>query len=133
MNSVLSQNPAFQADIARFFKSDYWDPLKLDQVSDQQIANNLFDCSVNQGEGLARLFMQRAANFVIDDKKLVYPLLKVDGAIGPETLKRIGQLCHDAPAALMQNINVKREASYRSDKQWLQWGKVWVARLVPYK
>jgi hypothetical protein len=33
----------------------------------------------------------------------------------------------------MQNINVKREASYRSDKQWLQWGKVWVARLVPYK
>ena len=58
MNVILSQNNALQIYIQKFFKADYWDVVNLDQVTDQQLANNLFDCSVNQGEGMARKFMQ---------------------------------------------------------------------------
>jgi lysozyme family protein len=129
MNLILSQNLVLQSHIKNFYKANYWDTAHLDKVNDQQLANNLFDCSVNQGAGLARKLMQLACNYVIASIKTAIKPLAVDGQIGPATIKAFNQL---SPALLNAEINAEREARYRTDHGYAEWGKVWEKRLKQY-
>jgi len=129
INLLLSQNISLQSSIEKFYKTNYWDTVNLDNVKDQQLANNLFDCSVNQGEGTARRIMQTACNYVLRAVKVAIKPLIVDGKIGKLTLAVFNNL---PPAKLNAEINAEREASYRSDKDYAAWGKVWEQRLKPY-
>lgn len=124
MNLLLGLDPAIQANIKHFYKVNYWDTFQGDKVADQQLANNLFDCSVNQGEGLARKIMQHACNYVSGKQAIV-----LDGSIGPKTLSVFNAL---PPAKLNAEINAERNASYRRDSGFQQWGKVWEKRLIEY-
>jgi lysozyme family protein len=129
MNLILSQNLGLQANIEKFYKANYWDTVSLDNVKDQQLANNVFDCSVNQGTGLAGKFMQVACNYVITAYKVAVKPLIIDRQVGRLTLAVFNGL----PAAqLNAEINAEREASYRSDSQYAEWGKVWEKRLKQY-
>lgn len=129
MNLLLSQNIALQSIIEKFYKTNYWDTVNLDNVKDQQLANNLFDCAVNQGDGMARKFMQAACNYVITALKIGIKPLVLDRVIGKLTLSVFNNL----PAAMLNvEINAEREASYRSDKGYTEWGKVWERRLKQY-
>jgi len=129
MNVLLSQNINLQSNIEQFYKTNYWDTVNLDSVKDQQLANNLFDCSVNQGEGTARRFMQLACNYVIAAVKVAIKPLTIDGNVGKLTLAVFNSLPSDK---LNAEINAEREASYRSDKGYASWGKVWEHRLKQY-
>lgn len=129
INKLLSQNVTLQTNIAQFYKANYWDTVNLDYVNDQQLANNLFDCSVNQGESLACKLMQMACNYVITNIKSSIKPLIVDKQIGPATLDTFNSL---PPAELNEMINSERKASYRSDRQYAEWGKVWEKRLTNY-
>jgi lysozyme family protein len=129
INVLLSQNAMLQASILEFYKTNYWEAVKLDDVDDQQLANNLFDCAVNQGEGLARLFMQVACNDIITTTKSPIMLLVVDRMIGPATLVAVNAL---PPAMLNGEINARRETSYRKDSGFADWGNVWLKRLKQY-
>jgi lysozyme family protein len=129
MNQLLGISETLQSNIKDFYKANYWDTVHLSNVNDQQLANNLFDCSVNQGEGLARHFMQAACNYVIAVTKVTKPLLILDGVIGPRTMVAFNTL---PPAQLNNEINAEREASYRRDLGYAEWGKVWEKRLIKY-
>lgn len=129
MDILLSQNIALQANIEKFYKANYWDTVNLDSVTDQQLANNLFDCSVNQGEGRAQRFMQIACNYVITSQKSTIKPLVIDGQIGQATLLAFNSL---SPTMLNAEINLEREASYRTDAGYTEWAKVWAKRLIPY-
>lgn len=129
VNALLAADAALQANIQSFYKANYWDTVKLDLVNDQKLANNLFDCSVNQGEGLACKFMQIACNYVAAMVKATIKPLVIDLKIGPGTLAAFNSL--SAPR-LMLEINAEREASYRNDRQYAQWGKIWEERLENY-
>jgi lysozyme family protein len=129
MNLLLNSDNALQQNIHNFYQINYWNPLKLNQVNDQQIANNLFDCSVNQGEGLARKLMQLACNSVIAFSQTTAKPLVIDKQIGSVTLSAINAL----PAAkIYAAIDAERQASYRMDSGYAEWGKVWEKRLIPY-
>lgn len=129
MNLLLSQNIALQANIRTFYKTGYWNTLNLNNINDQQLANNLFDCSVNQGEGMARKFIQIACNYVIMANKLPVKPLVIDGQIGSVTIGAFNSL---PPAQLNAELNAEREASYRTDADYAQWGKIWERRLIKY-
>ena len=129
MNMMLSQNITLQRNIEKFYKTNYWDTVNLDNVTDQQLANNLFDCSVNQGEGRARRFMQIACNYVIASQKSAINSLIIDSRIGHATLFAFNSL---PPTLLNTEINQEREASYRIDAGYDEWGKVWAKRLIAY-
>ena len=129
MDVLLSQNIALQSNIEKFYKVNYWDIVNLDNVTDQQLANNLFDCSVNQGEGRARRFMQIACNYVIASQKSTIKPLVVDSQIAQATLLAFNSL---PPTMLNAEINLEREASYRTDAGYAKWAKVWAKRLIPY-
>ncbi|WP_158993476.1 glycosyl hydrolase 108 family protein [Mucilaginibacter sp. L196] len=129
LNVLLSQNNALQLNIQQFYKEGYWDVVNLDKAIDQQLANNLFDCSVNQGEGMARKFMQLACNQVMTYTHSTLKMLVVDRVIGPATLAAFNSL---PPADLMQEINVERLNSYKLDAGWNEWNHVWEKRLLNY-
>jgi len=129
MDILLSQNISLQSNIENFYKINYWDPVNLTHINDQQLASNLFDCAVNQGEGLARKFMQIACNYVITTTKAAIETLTIDKIIGPATLIAINTL---PPPMLNAEINAEREASYRSDSGYAIWGKIWEKRLTKY-
>jgi lysozyme family protein len=80
------------------YKKNYWDVLKLDQIENQEVANQMFDTGVNCGVGIAVKHLQRALNLLnrnnesyIDPgtdevKYLGWEDVKVDGLIGDVTL-----------------------------------------------
>jgi lysozyme family protein len=129
VDALLSQNTALQSNITHFYKANYWDTVNLNKVADQQLAGNLFDCAVNQGEGLARKFMQIACNDVIAAIKSPIKPLITDRIIGPATLAAFNAL---PPAALNAQINALRWASYKIDAGFAEWGEVWQKRLLKY-
>lgn len=78
---------------------------------------------------MARKFMQAACNYVITALKIGIKPLVLDRVIGKLTLSVFNNL----PAAMLNaEINAEREASYRSDKGYTEWGKVWERRLKQY-
>ena len=75
------------------YKRDYWDKNRVDELP-EQLRHIFFDMCVNQGRGTAVKVLQRAAN-------AKGAKLKVDGGLGPSTLKAI------------QNVEYTRVKSYR--------------------
>lgn len=85
----MSQLPL---DTARsIYKADYWDSMKLDQVHDQDIAEELFDTGVNCGPGTAAKFCQRALN-LLNKNGTLYPDLKVDGHFGQASVDAVNKV-----------------------------------------
>ena len=69
------------------YKRDYWDKNRVDELP-EQLRHIFFDMCVNQGRGTAVKVLQRAAN-------AKGAKLKVDGGMGPATLKAVQNLEHD--------------------------------------
>ena len=82
----LNSAPGLQELVLLFYKKEFWDPLNLDSVNDQPIANEMFDTGVNMGQGIAATFLQRAINIANRAGK-DYADIKVDGAIGGKTVE----------------------------------------------
>lgn len=76
-----------------FYREEFWNPLYLDHVNHQELANLLFDMAVNHGHGTAVELLQECLNAVNYDPETGArrwePDLSVDGDFGPKTLARI--------------------------------------------
>ena len=64
INVDAEKNETLQALVLKFYKTEYWDSLCLDQLSDQRVADELYDTGVNMGTGRASLFFQRVLNTI---------------------------------------------------------------------
>lgn len=64
------------------YKHFFWNPLRLDEVVSQRVANEMFDTAVNMGIGRSAQITQRAI-------KLWYREVEVDGIVGAQTLSKI--------------------------------------------
>jgi len=69
------------------YKNNYWDDLKLDDVNDQEIANELFEECINIGEKVKK-WVQRVCN-VLNRIQRDWKDIKVDGIIGNETVNTV--------------------------------------------
>lgn len=133
LNRLFAANMQLQSLVKAPYLTDFWNDLKLSQVKDQQVANNLFDCSVNPCIDTAAKVMQKACNAIISSANLVIHPLLIDGAIGPLTISIVNEI---NPEQLFNAINTIREANYRErvrrtpkDAIWL---KNWLSRLLTY-
>lgn len=125
INKKATSIPELTNLISEFYRKNFWDTLKLSAITDQQLANNVYDFGVNSGIRRAGEFLQRAAN----DTGIVN--LVVDGVIGPKSIAAINDL---NPQNIYINYNRRREAFYRKigvgpQAQFL---KSWLSRLKPY-
>ena len=72
-------------------RSDYWQPMRLDEIRNQNVAAKIFDMAVNMGVHQAAVYAQRAANGMIHSRG-VLPLLQEDGVLGEKSLAAINAL-----------------------------------------
>ncbi|MDX4957219.1 glycoside hydrolase family 108 protein [Delftia acidovorans] len=87
------------ADAVRaFYKQNFWDVMRLDDVSSQVIARHLFDFGVNAGTGTAVKIAQVVAG--------VTP----DGAVGPLTLAALNM---SDPELFSARYTIAKVARYR--------------------
>jgi lysozyme family protein len=72
------------------YVTDYWNALELDAVIEYHplLADALMDCGVNAGVGRASEWLQRLLN-VNNNKQEHYKDIRVDGDIGPATLRAL--------------------------------------------
>ena len=70
-----------KARAVQIYKARYWDPLHLDELRHQAVANKLLDMSVNLGQERTAGYFQRALNYILPGRPVT-----VDGKIGPATI-----------------------------------------------
>ncbi len=71
-------------EVLRVFKRDYWDPIRLSEIDDQDVANEMLDTEINGG-GPVRM-VQRLC------RALGHTEVKVDGQMGGITIRAINHL-----------------------------------------
>jgi len=92
------------------YKSDYWDPIKADQLPDA-LRFHVFDAAVNSGPGQAVKWLQSAAG------------ITVDGVIGPKTLAAAAGVT----AAKYSGIRLRFMTDLGT---WSTFGKGWARRIA---
>lgn len=70
----LDKDPDLQEAITDFYRVTFWDKMKGDQITDQAVANSIFDFGVNAGMGTSASLAQLVIG------------AKTDGVIGPNSI-----------------------------------------------
>jgi len=76
--------------VVPIYQELYWKALKLDDVTDQNIATAIFDTAVNRGVRICANYAQRTC------VQLGHEDLLTDGRVGPKTLAAINQCARAA-------------------------------------
>jgi lysozyme family protein len=79
----LNNNNELNSEIEHFYKVNYWDKVKGDDLTDQRVANAIFDFAVNAGCSTSSLLAQK----VVDAKE--------DGVIGAGSVAAINTMPAD--------------------------------------
>jgi len=87
----LDDKDDLQDSVHSFYKEKYWDVNKLDSISSQAVAEEMFDTGVNMGVGRAAKFLQTSLNYLNRNGSL-YNDLTVDGAIGGASLGALNKI-----------------------------------------
>jgi lysozyme family protein len=115
----LDGNARLQEKIRQFYEVNYWDKIRGDEITNQDIAESIFDFAVNAG--------------VITSSKLAQITVRAepDGTIGPECLKKLNA---EDPRSFLALFALNKIARYlsicekRADSRKFFYG--WVKRTV---
>ena len=104
LNKALGADNTLNTWVKAFYKTEFWDVLRLDEVRNQAVAEQLADHGVNAGPARPARMLQFAL------RQLGYTALAEDGALGPATLRAT----NDCPPRLLYNgLVALRQAFYR--------------------
>ncbi len=118
--ATIDAGRAPEAQLVRdFYRSNFWDAMRLDEVATQSVAATLFDFSVNAGTTTAARLVQLVVG--------VTP----DGGVGPKTL---GALNAFDPDVLLPRFALAKLARYAQivtrDKSQARFLLGWVRRTL---
>lgn len=71
--------PSLQEAVEDFYLDTFWYPLRGDRIKSQAVADELYECAVNQGPAYAVQHLQNALQLLGYD-------VTVDGSLGPQTI-----------------------------------------------
>ena len=127
LNKILAEDLDLQKRVHDFYNAIFWDTLRLDEIFEQDLANELYDTGVNFGGSRAIKMIQEACNLTRSDIQL-----EVDGKIGSNTIKAINT--HPNPKLLFKMTNVLQGEAYieiwRRDPTQEKFIKGWFNRVV---
>lgn len=83
LNKVLQGNEQLDVMVEYFYKVNFWNAIKGDEITNQLVADNIMDFAVNSGVGRASKYAQRIVG------------VTEDGEIGAKTIKAINAHTHD--------------------------------------
>jgi lysozyme family protein len=79
----LENSAALQTSVSDFYETNYWDKVQGDALSNQMVANSIFDFAVNAGVGTSCSLAQMVVG------------AKADGVVGPASIKAINDFNAD--------------------------------------
>jgi len=127
LNGLFAARKTLQTDVQKFYQAGYWDPYKLTTITDQQVANAIFDCAVNPCIISVSRVVQIACNTVKHNS------VTVDGQVGPKTLAAVNSL---PPNLYVTAFNGIRVANYYQrvalKPEMAQWLSSWLGRCKAY-
>lgn len=104
LNRALGADTTLSAWVSTFYKTEFWDVLRLDELRSQALAEQLADHGANAGPARPARMLQFAL------AQLGYAALAEDGVVGPATLAA----ANSCPPRLLYNALVAlRQAFYR--------------------
>lgn len=122
LDSLLMDNSTLMSLVKSFYKANFWNPLNLDKIKDQQIANAVVDFGVNAGTGRSARLLQKAVGVLSD------------GIIGDKTIEAVNS---QSPAVVLGKFNELRKDYYdaiiQHDPTQGQFKASWYSRITPYK
>ena len=83
---TLAIDEELEEMVQAFYQSEFWNMMLLDQIPYQEVANELFDTAVNQGQVIAVRQFQEALNLLNNNQKH-YSDISEDGKMGGATIK----------------------------------------------
>lgn len=92
------------AAVEDFYQSEFWEPMQLDLLDSQELANQVLDSGVNQGPGTAIRMLQEAINAT------QHASLTIDGAMGPLTADAANSTPQDALYEAFKTARLDRYA-----------------------
>jgi len=110
-------NPALDKMVTDLFKANYWDALKLDNVSSQHVANIMFDFALTSG------IKQSAKNAQVVAK------VSPDGIIGSDSLKAINSKNEKDYATALLAKNQKFYTDLAKSPTYAKYLKSWTNRI----
>ena len=117
------------------FRARYWDPIRGDEISNQHIANKVFDTGVNQGVGTSIRYLQESLNLLNRNQKS-YPDLVVDKKFGKKTMSTLNvflKLEKDQPDYLLKLLNLLQAGHYvaimKRDPTQQRFARGWLNRV----
>lgn len=108
--SSWKQNQELAQIVKDLYKKEFWDHFLGDEIASQEIANELFDTSVNMGMKVEGQFLQRALNSI----NIVGTDLTVDGVIGQGTIHYANLLNATQTKVVVRILNSLQCAKYLS-------------------
>lgn len=103
INKALATNEALGANIQQFYQNQYWNPLRLNEVSSQSVAEQLADHGVNAGLRRPAMMLQ----YLLNTQFGTY--VTVDGKVGPKTIEALNAV---SPALFYLSLVEMRRAFY---------------------
>ena len=111
----LDKDPELQQNVSDFYRVTFWDKMNGDQITNQDIANSIFDFGVNAGIGTSASLAQMVVGATSD------------GVIGPDSISGINNFDPDhflasftvAKIARYVNIVKKRPTSRKYFYGWV--------------
>lgn len=78
--TILEHTPELQDKVKDFYKRNFWNQLHLDDLRNQELANQVFDMAVNAGIKTAVKLIQKTLS------------IPADGKLGPVTIAAISKI-----------------------------------------
>lgn len=108
------EDGSLDLSVKQFYKSNYWDVNLLDRVTDQFIANEMFDTGVNMGVTRAARFLQESLN-LLNKNGSIYDDIVEDGKVGRNTLRALSAcLTYRGNTYLYKLMNILQGEHYIS-------------------
>ena len=99
----LESNNNLQMKVSFFYKENYWNKIKGDDIKYQEIANELYDTGVNMGTVRVTKFLQEGLNLLNLHGKS-WSNISVDGVIGNITLNILNNILPYNDVRILYNI-----------------------------
>ena len=113
------KSPKLHRRVQSFYKKQFWDGIKGDQIKSQEVANTIFDFSVNAGQKVSSKLAQKVVG------------VKPDGVIGPKSLAKINKADPDDFKLRFAMAKVERYAQIvNRDKSQKKFLLGWINRTL---
>lgn len=109
----LESDPDLLNLLVKFLHDEFWVTIGGDAIPDQEVANRLYDISINSGPETAVKFLQTSLNLLNRNQQL-YPDIPVDGRMGPNTIGTLAAcLAKRSAAILLTDLTIEQGCNYR--------------------